>query len=81
MTLRPALASAIDRLTAARVGSPRMNAELLLMFVLGCDRAYLFSHPERDLTPDEHTRYDEAIAQRATGIPAQYIRGIRNSGG
>jgi len=75
MTLRPALASAIDRLTAARVGSPRMNAELLLMFVLGCDRAYLFSHPERDLTPDEHTRYDEAIAQRATGIPAQYITG------
>ena len=52
-----------------------MNAELLLMFVLGCDRAYLFSHPERELTSEERARYDEAIAQRATGIPAQYITG------
>jgi len=75
MVLKPALGSAIERLTTARVGSPRMNAELLLMFVLGCDRAYLFSHPERGLTPDEQARYDEAIAQRATGIPAQYITG------
>jgi release factor glutamine methyltransferase len=52
-----------------------MNAELLLMFVLGCDRAYLFSHPERELTPEEQARYEEAIAQRATGVPAQYITG------
>ncbi|HEX8815688.1 MAG TPA: peptide chain release factor N(5)-glutamine methyltransferase [Terriglobales bacterium] len=74
-TLKGALSSAVDRLTAAHIGSPRMNAELLLMFVLGCDRAYLFSHPERELTNDELIRYDEAIAQRASGIPAQYITG------
>jgi release factor glutamine methyltransferase len=74
-TLKSVLNSAIERLAAARVGSPRMNAELLLMFVLGCDRAYLFSHPERELTADEQKRYEEAIAQRATGIPAQYITG------
>ena len=73
--LKPALVAAVDQLTAARVGSPRMNAELLLMFVLGCDRAYLFSHPERELTAEEQARYDEAIAQRATGVPAQYITG------
>jgi release factor glutamine methyltransferase len=75
MSLRSSLTASIDRLTAAHVGSPRMNAELLLMFVLGCDRAYLFSHPERKLTADEQGRYEEAIAQRATGIPAQYITG------
>jgi release factor glutamine methyltransferase len=75
MVLKNALATAIDRLTAARIGSPRMNAELLLMFVLGCDRAYLFSHPERELARDEEARYEEAIAQRATGIPAQYVTG------
>jgi len=66
---------AVDRLTAARVGSPRMNAELLLMFTLGCDRAYLFAHPERELTAEEQTRYQEALSQRARGIPAQYITG------
>ncbi len=52
-----------------------MNAELLLMFTLGCDRAYLFAHPERELTADEQSRYQEALNQRARGIPAQYITG------
>jgi release factor glutamine methyltransferase len=73
--LRKALNAAIDRLTAANVPSPRMNAELLIMFTLDCDRAYLYAHPERDLTADEMHRYDEALARRSTGVPAQYITG------
>jgi release factor glutamine methyltransferase len=73
--LKDALTSAIDRLTAAHVGSPRMNAEVLLLFTLNCDRAYLYAHPERELTKDETDRYDEALAQRSRGIPSQYITG------
>src|SRR6202045_559235 len=52
-----------------------MNAELLIMFTLDCDRAYLYAHPERQLTPNETQRYDEALAPRAAGLPAQYITG------
>ncbi len=52
-----------------------MNAELLIMFTLDCDRAYLYAHPERVLTPNEMQRYDEALARRASGVPAQYITG------
>jgi release factor glutamine methyltransferase len=52
-----------------------MNAELLLMFTLGCDRAYLFAHPERELTAEEKMRYERALVQRARGMPAQYITG------
>ena len=52
-----------------------MNAELLIMFTLDCDRAYLYAHPERALTAGELQRYDEALARRATGVPAQYITG------
>jgi release factor glutamine methyltransferase len=52
-----------------------MNAELLLMFSLNCDRAYLYAHPEQELNAGEQSRYTEAIAQRASGIPAQYITG------
>lgn len=52
-----------------------MNAELLLRFVLDCDRAYLFAHPERELAPDESARYDAALAERSRGVPAQYITG------
>ena len=52
-----------------------MNAELLIMFTLDCDRAYLYAHPERELSSAEVQRYEEAIARRATGVPAQYITG------
>jgi len=75
MQLKEALTAAIDTLTANSVGSPRMNAETLLMFVLNSDRAYLYAHPEYELTADEQARYDEAIAERSTGKPAQYITG------
>ena len=75
VTLREALTSAIARLSTDQVPSPRMNAELLLMFTLSCDRAYLYAHPERKLSPDEHMRFDQALAERARGIPAQYITG------
>ncbi len=75
MQLKQALTAAVDRLEAADVGSPRLNAEVLLMFVLGVHRAYLYAHPERELTPEENARYDEVLAQRATGMPSQYITG------
>lgn len=75
MQLKDSLTLAIARLTAENVPSPRMNAELLLMFTLSCDRAYLFAHPERKLTADELSRYDAALAERSRGMPAQYITG------
>jgi len=73
--LRDALTSAVNRLTAAGVPSPRMNAELLLMFTLNCDRAYLYAHPERQLGSDEQSRYHQALDQRLQGVPTQYITG------
>jgi release factor glutamine methyltransferase len=73
--LKASLGSAIARLTADQVPSPRLNAELLLMFTLNCDRAYLFAHPERELSAEEQSRYDAALAERARGVPTQYITG------
>lgn len=52
-----------------------MNAELLLMFTLDRERSYLYAHPERVLTEDEHARYKAALHERARGVPAQYITG------
>ena len=52
-----------------------MNAELLIMFTLDCDRAYLYAHPERELTADESRPYDASTRAAATGVPAQYITG------
>jgi release factor glutamine methyltransferase len=73
--LKQALASAVQQLESADVGSPRLNAERLLMFVLGVNRAYLYAHPERELNSNEQASYDDVIAQRSTGMPSQYITG------
>jgi len=73
--LKQVLTQAIADLAAKQVPSPRLNAELLLMFTLGCDRAYLFAHPERELSADEVSHYGAALAERARGVPAQYITG------
>ena len=75
MQLKQALTAAVDHLESSDCGSPRMNAETLLMFVLGVNRAYLYAHPERELTAEEQARYDKVIAQRAAGVPSQYITG------
>jgi release factor glutamine methyltransferase len=73
--LKDALTGGIGKLTIANVPSPRLNAETLLMFTLASDRAYLYAHPERELTTEEMTRYHEALDQRTKGVPAQYITG------
>ena len=65
----------MEQLEAAEVGSPRLNAETLLMFTLAVDRAYLYAHPERELSSDEQARYQQALDARARGVPAQYITG------
>ena len=75
MQLREARSSAINRLTKAAIAHPSRDAELLLMFALGRDRSYLFSHPEHSLTESEAARYDEAISKRSLGMPPQYITG------
>jgi release factor glutamine methyltransferase len=75
MQLKHAVDSAYELFVAHDVPSPRLNAELLLMFVLGRERAYLFAHPERELSAEERARYDEVVRERARGCPTQYITG------
>jgi release factor glutamine methyltransferase len=75
MLLKQAIDAAYQFFIENDVPSPRLNAELLLMFVLACDRAYLYAHPERQLTDDEYSRYQEVTRERARGCPTQYITG------
>jgi release factor glutamine methyltransferase len=75
VSLRDALTDAIAFLDENAVGSPRMNAEMLLMLTLACDRAYLYAHPERTLSADERAQYQGHLQERARGVPAQYIVG------
>lgn len=75
MQLKSAIDLAYDAFLANDVPSPRLNAELLMMFVLGVEKAHLYAHPERELTPDEQQRYEDAVQERSRGCPTQYITG------
>jgi release factor glutamine methyltransferase len=75
MQLRQAVDHAYNRFLKYEVPSPRLNAELLLLFVLGRERSFLYGHPEYELSADEQSQYEEVIAQRARGCPTQYITG------
>lgn len=75
MQLKQAVDAAYDLFVANDVPSPRLNAELLMLFVVGRERAYLYAHPERELTDEEQSRYDEVVRERARGCPTQYITG------
>jgi len=73
--VRRALRTAISDLQAADIPSAELAAELLLMYVLGRDRTYLYTNPEIELAPEIAEHYFALVAQRATGKPTQYITG------
>lgn len=75
MEIRAALKDAMARLRDAPVPSHTLTAELLLMHTLGCDRAWLYGHPEQELTADVSARYLELVTRRAAGTPTQYLTG------
>src|SRR5262252_8916366 len=74
-SLRALLRSGLKTLTERAVPSPELAAELILAYLVGCDRAYLHTHPEAQISPELVARYGELIAERASGKPTQYITG------
>ena len=55
----------------------RLDAELLLCYVLNKNRAYLFTYPERPLTEQQQADYQKLISQRSQGSPIAYLTGER----
>ena len=75
MQLGAALQTGLKTLLQYQVPSAHLAAELLLMHTLGCDRAYLYTCPERELSAETIDRYFRFIEERTTGKPTQYITG------
>jgi len=73
--VRAALKQAMAQLRAARVPSYTLAAELLLMHVLGRERAWLYAHHEEPLTAEAAERYFALVARRCAGVPTQYLTG------
>lgn len=53
--------------------SARMDAELLLLYVLGKTRTYLYTHPEASLTQDQWQQYQDLLDKRHLGHPIAHL--------
>jgi release factor glutamine methyltransferase len=73
MTLRTALLQGTQLLDEATVPVPRLTAEVLLSHALGCERVYLYAHPEQELREVEWLHYGRYLHERLKGKPTQYI--------
>src|SRR5580700_12282812 len=75
MTVRTALLQGAKLLEDATVGVARLTAEVLLAHALHRDLAYLFGHPEHELSDIEWLHYGRYLHERMQGKPTQYITG------
>jgi len=75
MNIAEAISRAVAQLEQEPVGPPRLAAEALMQYALGCEKAYLYAHPERELTGAETSSFEQAVERRAAGEPLQYITG------
>jgi release factor glutamine methyltransferase len=77
VTVKQALACAARRLSAARIPSARLDAEVLLAETLDCSRERLYAESERVLTSEEQERFQGFVERRKRREPTAYIVGHR----
>jgi len=74
--LRSVVTSAAERLSLGpHPESARQDAETLLLHILGKNKAWLITHPAKELTEDQTARFLEMLERRHKGEPIQYILG------
>ena len=76
-TVLRVLAWTADRFGQEGLGSPRLDAELLLAHCLGVERVRLYMDHEKPLLPEELGRYRELVRRRLRREPVAYITGTR----
>ena len=66
------------RLAEAGSDTPQLDATVLLSFVLGVDKPWLYAHPTRELTESEIGRYEELVRRRMCSEPVAYLVGVKS---
>ncbi|HYH04085.1 MAG TPA: peptide chain release factor N(5)-glutamine methyltransferase [Bacillota bacterium] len=75
LTIAAILGKTVPYLAEKGLPNPRLEADLMLGFVLDLPRVKLYSDWDRPLNPDEIQRYREIIAKRVQGWPMAYLTG------
>jgi len=75
--IRDLLRVATDYLKKKQIGSPRLDAEVLLACQLNVDRVTLYLNFDQPLTEKEISGYRTLIKRRLRREPVQYITGVQ----
>ncbi len=71
------LSRAVELLVSARDNTAQLDAEVLLMYLLGYTRAYLYARLDEEVDPATANEYLQLIARRVQGEPIAYITSHR----
>jgi len=77
MTIKSALEAASIKLDKKRISSARLDAEVLMSFVLNKPRVWLLAYSEKTLKPAEQKLYSTLISRRARYEPVAYLVGSK----
>lgn len=69
------LGSATSKLSAAGIDTARLDAEIILAFVLNSNRIYLHTHPEQLIYTKQHKLANRKLNLRLKNVPIAYITG------
>lgn len=75
MNTEECLRQATQKLAHADIGTPRLDALVLLEDVSGRDRAWLLAHPEHKLSSAKLAKLEKLLSRRVGHEPLAYVRG------
>lgn len=56
-------------------GTPGLDAQVLLSYALGKDKAWLLAHSDESLSAEEEERWEAALGTYLAGVPLPYVLG------
>ena len=77
MVIAQAILAATQRLKAAGIENPRMEANVFMQAVLNTDRIGLLRLQERELDAQKEAQYNAFVSRRIAGEPTAYILGVK----
>jgi release factor glutamine methyltransferase len=75
LTIAEAIYQAAQKLSALGIPNARLDAEVLLSYILGKDRAWLITHGKEALEREGQNLFEDALDRRSRREPLQYIIG------
>jgi release factor glutamine methyltransferase len=74
-SVKSLLSFAVSQISA--VDNARLDAEILLAFVLQVERTHLWAWPENEVTPFQKKSFEDLVRRRAAGEPVAYMLGYK----